>query len=104
MVIARRMHIRATISIHHALLAGVSVAEIAHVLGSSQADVAECWRDWADGQLHLNSQHSGLGLDQRAYDQVAAVIGAESSGHGSEAGFIGCACLEMDTQIGSPRP
>lgn len=103
-VIARRMRVRTVISIHHALLAGVSVGEIAHVLGSSPADVAECWRSWADGQLGVNAQCPGLGMGQREYDQVAAVIGADSSGQGSGGGLGGCACPGMDTQIGSPRP
>ncbi|MCA1706703.1 MAG: hypothetical protein LC808_26940, partial [Actinobacteria bacterium] len=75
-----------------------------HVLGSSHADVAERWRDWADGQRHLNAQCPRLGLGQREYDRVAAVLGADSSGHGSEERFVGCACPGMDTQIGSPRP
>lgn len=103
-VIAARMRVRAVISIHHALLAGISMGEIAHVLGSSHADVAERWRSWADGQLGLNAQCPRLGLGQREYDQVAAVIGADSSGQGSDGGLGGCACEGMDTQIGSPRP
>jgi hypothetical protein len=103
-VIARRMRVRCVISIHHALLAGISVGEIAHVLGSSHADVARRWRGWADGQLGLNAQYPGLGLGQREYDQVAAVIGAGASDQGSNGGLGGCACPGMDTQIGSPRP
>ncbi|HSL09616.1 MAG TPA: hypothetical protein VK887_16805 [Pseudonocardiaceae bacterium] len=103
-VIARRMRVRAVISIHHALLTGVSLGEIAHVLGNSRRDVAQRWRAWADGQLRLNTQCPGLGLGQREYDQVAAVIGAEVSDQGSDGGLGGCACQGMDTQIGSPRP
>lgn len=103
-VIARRMRIRTVISIHRALLAGISVGEIAHVLGSSHADIAECWRSWADEQRGLNAQCPGLGLGEREYDQVAAVIGADSSGQGCDEGFAGCPCQGMDTQIGSPRP
>jgi Glu-tRNA(Gln) amidotransferase subunit E-like FAD-binding protein len=103
-VIAWRMRIRATISIHHARLAGVSVSEIAHVLGSSHADVAQRWRDWAQGQLHLNAQCPGLGISQREYKAVTAVIEAGPSDQGGEAGLGGCACQGMDTQIGSPRP
>ncbi len=103
-VIAARMRVRTVISIHHALLAGVSVGEIAHVLGSSRRDVAERWCSWADGQLGLNAQCPGLGLGQREYDQVAALIEADSSGQGSGGGLGGCACQEMVTQIGSPRP
>ncbi len=103
-VIARRMRVRTVISIHHALLAGVSVGELAHVLGNSHADVAERWRAWADGQLGLNAQCPGLGMGQREYDQVAAVIGADASDQDSDGGLGGCACRGMDTQIGSPRP
>jgi hypothetical protein len=61
-VIARRMRVRAVISIHHALLTGISLGEIvAHVLGSSRSDVAKRWRSRSDGQLGLNAQCPGLG-------------------------------------------
>jgi hypothetical protein len=103
-VIARRMRICTVISIHHAVLAGVSVGETAHVLGCSRSEVVEEWRGWAEGQRHLNARCPGLGMGQREYDQAAAVIGVESSGRGSDEGFLGCACSGMDTQIGSPRP
>jgi hypothetical protein len=86
-VITGRMRVCTVISIHHALLAGVSVGELAHVLGSSRRDVAERWRGWADGQLGLNARCPGLGMGQREYDQVAAVIGTDSSDHGSDGGW-----------------
>jgi hypothetical protein len=104
MVIVRRMRIRMVLSIHHALLRGVSVGEIARVLGCGRRDVANCWRAWAEGQRRLNAQCPGLGMGQRDYDQVAAVIVAESSDRGSDEGGLGGACLGRNTQIGSPRP
>jgi hypothetical protein len=107
-VIAERMRVRAVISIHRALLGGVSVAEIAHVTGSTCEHVADCWRLWADGQRHLNTQYPRLGLDQREYEQAAAVIGQTADDEAGETPsrlpFTQCACPAMDAQIGSPRP
>jgi hypothetical protein len=103
-VIADRMRVRAVISIHRALLAGVSVGEIAHVLGVSRAEVAERWCRWADGQLGLNARCPGLGLGRREYERAAAVLGAASTGRGAVEGFVGCVCGGGDTQIDSPRP
>jgi hypothetical protein len=103
-VIADRMRVYAVISIHRAVLAGVSVQELTHVLGTSRADIAQRWRGWADGQLRLNSQCPGLGLGRREYEQVAAVLEASASGGGAAPGFACCSCQVGDTQIGSPRP
>lgn len=103
-VIAQKMRTRATISIHRALLAGVSVGEIAHVLGNSPVCVADRWRGWADGQRRLNTQCPGLGLRQGEYERAAAVLGAVSAGDDTTEGFTCCACRGGDTQIGSPRP
>jgi hypothetical protein len=101
-VIADRMRIRAVISIHRALLAGASMDEIAHVLGSSRADVAQRWRSWADGQRALRAQYPGLGLGLGEYERVAALV-ENASGDGVGEGFLGCVCQGGDTQIGSPR-
>jgi hypothetical protein len=79
-VIARRMLVGATIRIHRALLTGASVDEIAHVLGTGPAEVAECWRSWAEGPVLLNAHCGGLGLSQREYDRAVAAIGAASCG------------------------
>jgi hypothetical protein len=49
------------------------------VLGSSHADVAQRWRDWAQGQLQLNAQCPGLEISQREYKAVTTVIEAGSS-------------------------
>jgi hypothetical protein len=106
MVIAEQMRVRAVISVHRALLGGVSVSEVAHVIGSSCADVARQWRDWAEGQRHLNTLYPRLGLDQREYDQVAAVID-RADGDAEDKpplSFTQCACPVTSTQIGSPRP
>jgi hypothetical protein len=103
-VIADRMRVCAVISMHRALLAGVSVDELAHVLGTRHADVAERWRGWADGQRRLNSQCPGLGIGQREYEQVAAALEPAASSGGAATGFVCCSCQAKDTQIGSPRP
>jgi hypothetical protein len=102
-VIAEGMRVCAVISMHRALLAGASVGEVAHVVGSSPAEVAERWRGWADGQLRLNAQCPGLGVGRREYDQVAAALRAGSSA-GSSGGEVVCRdCQGESTQIGSPR-
>jgi hypothetical protein len=102
-VIAEGMRVCAVISIHRALLAGASVGELAHVLGSSPTEVAERWRGWADGQLRLNTQCPGLGVGRREYDQVTAALHAGSSA-GSTGEEVGCRdCQGESTQIGSPR-
>ena len=86
-VIADRMRVNATISIHRALLAGASVEAIAHVLGSSSGEIVQRWRGWADGQRRLNTECRGLGLSPRDYDQVAAGVEAAAS---DEAGMFCC--------------
>jgi hypothetical protein len=91
-VIARRMFVGATISIHRALLSGLSVEEIAHVLGTSPAEVAERWCSWAEGQVLLNAHCRGLGLSQREYDQAAAAIGAASGSEDTEVALAYCTC------------
>lgn len=102
-VIAEGMRVWAVISIHCALLAGASVGEVAHVLGSSPAEVAERWRGWADGQLRLNTQCPGLGVGRREYDQVAAALRAGSSVGGTDEEVVCRDCQGESTQIGSPR-
>lgn len=107
-LIAERMRVRAVISVHRALLGGVSVAEIAHVTGSTCERVAGRWRDWADGQRRLNERCPGLGLGGREYDQVAAAVDRVAGDAGEDTppamSFTHCACPATDAQIGSPRP
>lgn len=101
-MIAEGMRVCAVISIHRALLAGASVGEVAHVVGSSPAEVAERWHGWVDGQLRLNTQCPGLGVSRREYDQVAAALRAGSSA-GSTGEVVCRDCRGESTQIGSPR-
>lgn len=104
-VIAERMRVFAVISIHRALLAGASIAEIAHLLGSSPGEVAERWRGWADAQRELNRQFPGAGLGRRDHERVAAVLAAGRLRDGLEGEGTGrCSCGSGDTQIGSPHP
>lgn len=88
--IADRMRIDAVISIHRALAAGASVAELAHVLGTSGTDIVERWRAWAEGQVRLNAQCPGLGIEEREYARVAAGIDAAPSSSHDTGG--GCCC------------
>jgi hypothetical protein len=102
-VIEQRMRIRCSISIHHALLAGVPVREIAHVAGVSCEEAAERWRGWADGQRRLQQRFPGLGMSRGEYGRAAA--GIENVGPAGGSGrFTQCTCPGMDGQIGSPHP
>jgi hypothetical protein len=94
-VIAARMAARAVVSMHRALLAGASLAQVADAAGVSSAEAARRWKSWADGQRELGRQVPGLGVSERDYLRAAAVIGADAAGSG-DAG--------RETRIGSPRP
>ena len=74
-VIAQRMAVRAVLSIHRALLAGATLAQVADAAGMTCAEAAERWRSWADGQRQLRRQVPGLGLSEAEYLRAAAVIG-----------------------------
>ena len=98
--IAQRMAARAAASIHYGLLAGVTLAQIADAAGMTDAEVAACWRAWADGQRHLAQWCPGLGVSEREYQRAAAVVAADAAagslpGH-EHAGGV--------TRIGSPHP
>lgn len=94
-VIAQRMAARAVVSIHRALLAGATLAQVADVAGMTCAEAAERWRSWADGQRRLGRQVPGLGLSEREFLRAAAVIEADAAACGHAGG---------KTQIGSPHP
>jgi hypothetical protein len=91
--IAQRMMARAAVSIHCGLLAGATLAQIADATGMSSAQVAACWRAWADGQRRLEQRCPGLGVSEREYQRAAAAAG---EGAGGRAGGA--------TRIGSPHP
>ena len=55
-LIAQRVAVRAVVSIHHGLLAGATLAQVAEAAGMSSAEVAARWRSWADGQRRLEQQ------------------------------------------------
>lgn len=77
-VIAQRMAVRAVVSIHRALLAGATLAQVADAASMTCAEAAERWRSWADGQRQLRQQRQqvpGLGLSEAEYLRAAAVIG-----------------------------
>ena len=86
-VIAQRMAVRAVFSIHRALLAGATLAQVADASGMTCAEAAERWRSWADGQRQLRQQVPGLGLSEAEYLRAAAVIG---DGAGLAPGRVTC--------------
>ena len=94
--IAQRMAARAAASIHYGLLGGATVAQIADATGMSSAEVAACWRAWADGQRHLEQGYPGLGVSEREYRRAAAVVAAGVLPGPEHAGGV--------TRIGSPHP
>jgi hypothetical protein len=98
--IAQRMAARAAASIHCGLLAGATLAQIADAAGMSNAEVAACWRAWADGQRQLEQRCPGLGVSEREYQRAAVVVAAgAASGSLPGSGHAG-----GRTQIGSPHP
>jgi len=74
-VIERRMAVRAVISMHQALLAGVPVARIVQATGLSAGQVAARWAAWAGGQVRLG-ERAGLGMSRRECQRAAAAITA----------------------------
>ncbi|HEY6747668.1 MAG TPA: hypothetical protein VI357_18360 [Mycobacteriales bacterium] len=78
-VVADRMRVWAVISVHRALWAGASVAELAQAIGSTFEQVAGRWRVWADGQRRLNEHCPGLGVSAGEYDRVDAVLAVASA-------------------------
>ena len=69
--IARRAAVHAVISIHHALLAGAAVRQIAEVTGLSADQVVAQWTEWADGQVRLR-ERTGTGMTCEEYERAAA--------------------------------
>jgi hypothetical protein len=97
-VIAQRMAALAVLSMHRALLAGATLAQVADAAEMTCAEAAGRWRSWADGQRQLKQQVPGLGLSERDYLRAAAAAGtrtdpAPESGHAN-----------TERRIGSPRP
>jgi hypothetical protein len=97
-VIAQRMADLAVVSMHRALLAGATLAQVADAAGMTCAGAAERWRSWADGQRQLKRQVPGLGLSERDYLRAAAAAGART-GPAPESGHA-----STERRIGSPRP
>jgi hypothetical protein len=107
MAVADRMRVRAVISMHRAVRAGASVAELTQATGLSCEQVAARWRGWADGQRRLGEGCPGLGISAGEYDQVAAVLAESLSTVDQERGPV----VHRDPagpwcgrQIGSPGP
>jgi hypothetical protein len=94
-VIAQRMAARAVLSMHRALLAGATLAQVADAAGMTCAEAAGRWRSWADGQRQLGRQVPGLGLGEQEYLRAAAAVCAGRPGTGHAGG---------ETRIGSPHP
>jgi hypothetical protein len=75
--LARRLHGWLPIHLHRALLVGASVAEVAAAAGMHPFDMAVRWREWSNGQRHLQSQIPGLTDRSAEYDRVAAILATE---------------------------
>jgi hypothetical protein len=73
-VIAERMQARVTVSIHHALAAGVGVSEIAEAVGMEPWQVARRWMSWAQGQRRLWAETGLLGMSEDDHARVLAVL------------------------------
>jgi hypothetical protein len=69
--------VRHPANVHHALLAGVTWADIAHIVDSDELTVRRDYRQWADDQYDLNRQEPGLGMTA---DEHAAATARASEG------------------------
>ncbi|WP_436762221.1 hypothetical protein [Streptosporangium sp. V21-05] len=65
-------------NLHHALLAGVTWAEIAHVVDSDEFTVRRDYQRWADDQYDLNrhSPDRGMSADEHAAATARVAEGA----------------------------
>ncbi|GAA1287251.1 hypothetical protein Psi02_52650 [Planotetraspora silvatica] len=70
--------VRHPANIHHALLAGVTWAAIAHVMDSDEATVRRDYQQWADDQHDLNLQHPHLGMTADEYAAATARVQRQS--------------------------
>ncbi|WP_329430235.1 hypothetical protein OG339_19040 [Streptosporangium sp. NBC_01495] len=61
-------------NVHHALLAGVTWAEIARVIDSDEIAVRRDYRQWADDQYDLNQRYPDRGMT--ADEHAVAIAGA----------------------------
>jgi hypothetical protein len=93
-VIERRMAVRAAISIHWALLAGASAAQIAQATGLPAGQVAERWAAWAGGQVRLR-ERMGVGMAREEYQRAAAALTA-----GGDCGGAVAVCLPVLPDMG----
>lgn len=62
------------ITMHSALLAGATAAQVAAAAGDTVEVVAERWRQWATGQRHLNQTNQRFGVPLDEYNRVAVVL------------------------------
>ncbi|GII59153.1 hypothetical protein Pth03_75420 [Planotetraspora thailandica] len=79
--------VRHPANIHHALLAGVTWAEIAHAIDSDEATVRRDYQQWADDQHDLHRQYPHLGMTADEY--AAATARAHLPSRAPEAGHSG---------------
>ncbi len=59
------------VSIHRALLAGATLAQVADAMGMTCAGAAERWRCWADGQRQLGQQVPGPAGSVRCASRIS---------------------------------
>lgn len=65
------------ISIHRALLAGATVDEVSAASGLDAFEVTVRWREWSDGQRHIQTVYPNLPDHTAEYDRVAEILAAE---------------------------
>lgn len=73
-------------NIHHALLAGVTWADIAHVVDSDELTVRREYQRWADDQHDLNQRYPHLGMTPDEHAAATARAAVASDGNQNEAG------------------
>ncbi|MGV9776488.1 hypothetical protein [Streptosporangium sp. NPDC003464] len=71
--------VRHPANVHHALLAGVTWADIAHIVDSDELAVRRDYQQWADDQHDLNRHDPSLGMTT---DEHAAATARAAEGVG----------------------
>jgi hypothetical protein len=70
--------VRHPANVHHALLAGVTWADIARIVDSDELTVRRDYQQWADDQHDLNQRYPNLGMTTD--EHAAATIRAAQNG------------------------
>ena len=72
--------------IHHALMAGATVDQVAAAIGTDRDDVTRRWHTWSDGQRRLERDLPNLTSHAAEYDHIAALLDQQNGDGPAPAG------------------